>query len=577
MFVFICSDNESIIKLDGWIKRIRNANKGVISPDFAMKILSKTNHFSLIKRVLNNIKKVCSDENNVLVSEKILPYKEFILSCVDGRETSDDVMKELKNIASVGNFEDEFKAVNNKDKIYKKDFCLSTVVRSKDDYDALMGNNLFVYFDCDEFDLSGLFLERASCIHFKKKSDIKVCDKQMLPRFFDASNCFKLNINNCDMSNVNVFKLGTNSKVTLTTVAGIPVDTDFSECREVNLFGLDLANMKNLKFRNDAHICIKNCYVLPDGFDASGCAMIDFYNIMKMPEILDLSNARVVDLSNCDFNGVKEIKFAKGAKVRFYNAKNLSAKMDTSMCEKVEFAYEHYDEQGKLFNEAKDEKETIKTEVLDFSNCKNVDLEGADLKGVKEIKFMKGASVNFRFAKNLPKTLDFSECEIVDMFRANLIGVRDMKFGEGSIIDLCDCNLRSLKNLVFPANSKVDLSWSKNINSTLDVSLCKEVNLCRCDLRRVKDLKLLHERTWLNIAYAKNLPRYLDFTNCSYVKMVGADFRGVREIKLKTRGFCGAESEPLVFGKGKDFKGKYVYTDELDTAKKMATLINRGR
>ena len=297
---------------------------------------------------------------------------------------------------------------------------------------------------------------------------------------------------------------------------------------------------------------------------------------MKMPEILDLSNARVVDLSNCDFNGVKEIKFAKGAKVRFYNAKNLSAKMDTSMCEKVEFAYEHCDEQGKLFNEAKDEKETIKTEVLDFSNCSDVNLQGCDLKGVKEIKFKKGASVNLRFAKNLPKTLDFSNCRLVDMEKADLRGVRDIKFAEGSIINLGQCDLRRL-NLVFPADSKVDLGWAENINSTLDVSLCKEVSLCRCDLRKVKNLKLLHEGAWLNIAYAKNLPRYLDFTNCSYVQIVGADFSGVREIKLKSRGFCGDESEPLVFGEGKDFKGKYVYTDELDTAKKMATVINRGR
>ena len=96
-------------------------------------------------------------------------------------------------------------------------------------------------------------------------------------------------------------------------------------------------------------------------------------------------------------------------------------------------------------------------------------------------------------------------------------------------------------------------------------------------MRKVKDLKLLHERTWLNIAYAKNLPRYLDFVNCSYIKMVGADLRGVREIKLKSRGFYNEDDRPLVWGTGKNFKGKYVYTDELDTAKKMATLINRGR
>ncbi len=575
MFVFISNDNENVIELDGWIKRTRNANKGVITPEFAMEILSKTNHFALIKNVLNNIKKVCSDEKDVLVPEKLLAYKEFILSCVDGRETSNGVMNELKNIASLCNFEDEFKKVNQKNKLYKKGFCATTVVRSKDDYDALMGSDLIVYFDSDEFDLSKLYLERASCIYFKKKSDIKVSQKNILPRYFDASNCFKLNIDNCDMSNVDILKLGERSRVTLSTVSNIPVDTDFSKCIEVNLLGLDLSNMSNLKFRKEAHLCLNNSPVLPNNFDASGCAVVNFNNVIKMPEVLDLSNARVVDLSNCDFNGVKEIKFKEGAKVRFYNAKNLACKMDTSMCANVDFAYEHYKENGNLLNETIDEKEAIKTEVLDFSNCKEVDLEGADLKGVKEIKFMKGASVNLRYAKNLPKTLDFSECEIVDMFRTNLSGVRDMKFAEGSIIALSDCDLRRL-NLVFPANSKVDLSWSKNINSTLDVSLCSEVNLCRCDLRRVKDLKLLHERTWLNIAYAKNLPGYLDFVNCTHIDMVGVDLRGVREIKLKSRGFYKEDDRPLVWGTGKNFKGKYVYADELETnEKENETLLSR--
>lgn len=572
MFVKIDNQKIDVFELDKWINRTRDATEDKkISPEFAMEILKKTNHYAVIKKVLKDIK--TKNKTN----EELLPYKEFILSCVDGRETSPNALEMLQELAEKGGFKKEFDVINKKDKIYKKGLLTVDTVKSKAEFDAIKGNNLAVYYDNDNVDLSEFYLDRVAVFYFKDKASVTVTNKKVMPKYFDVSNCYRLNFRNCDVSDVEEFKFKEGAIVTFATVKGLRDNIDFSNCKEVSLFALDLANLNNLKFRKGAHLWVNNCPVLPDSFDASNCDVVGFDGVTKMPKVLDLSNVRVVNISNCDMEGVEEIKFGKGAKVKFYNVKNLSAKMDTSMCENVEFAYEHYDEQGKLFNEAKDEKETIKTEVLDFSNCKNVDLEGADLKGVKEIKFMKGASVNLRFAKNLPKTLDFSECEIVDMFRANLKGVRDMKFGEGSIIDLCDCNLRSLKNLVFPANSNVDLSWSKNINSTLDVSLCKEVNLCRCDLRRVKDLKLLHERTWLNIAYAKNLPRYLDFTNCSYVKMVGADFRGVREIKLKTRGFCGAESKPLVFGKGKDFKGKYVYTDELDTAKKMATLINRGR
>ena len=56
MFVAINNADMNIFQVDEWIKRTRDANNGIISPDFAMKILGKTNHRGHIKTVIKNIK-----------------------------------------------------------------------------------------------------------------------------------------------------------------------------------------------------------------------------------------------------------------------------------------------------------------------------------------------------------------------------------------------------------------------------------------------------------------------------------------------------------------------------------------
>ena len=86
MFVAIDNKNMDALKVEEWINHTRDANGGVISPEFAMEILTKTNHFAHIKKTINYIKKSCTDEKGELVTDKVLAYKDFILSAVDERE-----------------------------------------------------------------------------------------------------------------------------------------------------------------------------------------------------------------------------------------------------------------------------------------------------------------------------------------------------------------------------------------------------------------------------------------------------------------------------------------------------------
>ena len=57
MFVEIKNDDYAI-KIEEWIKRTRKDNKGVITPEFAMEVLKKTNHSGNLRTVIATIKEL---------------------------------------------------------------------------------------------------------------------------------------------------------------------------------------------------------------------------------------------------------------------------------------------------------------------------------------------------------------------------------------------------------------------------------------------------------------------------------------------------------------------------------------
>ena len=118
MFVEIENRDMNEHNVDKWIKLTRKDSGDIISPEFAMKILSKTNHIANIKTVLKNIKAQCVDENKKLVLELVLPYREFILSCVDGREQSEMIMSDLIELAEACGCKEELETINNNEKVY---------------------------------------------------------------------------------------------------------------------------------------------------------------------------------------------------------------------------------------------------------------------------------------------------------------------------------------------------------------------------------------------------------------------------------------------------------------------------
>ena len=166
MFVAMDNRDKSAIKIEGLIQRTRN--NGEITPEFAMEILSLTNHHANIKKLVNSIKNICTTK------EDILPYREFILSCVDGREVEGEAFDNLREMAKLCGCENELEEANNKPKFYEKKDCDNAIVVSTiEEFDALIGKNLKVYFDADKVDLSKCDLSGVKEIKFKDKEQEK--------------------------------------------------------------------------------------------------------------------------------------------------------------------------------------------------------------------------------------------------------------------------------------------------------------------------------------------------------------------------------------------------------------------
>ena len=315
MFVEIDNKNMDALNVEEWINRTRDANGGVISPEFAMEILGKTNHFAHIKKVINHIKKSCMDENGELVADKVLEYKEFILSCVDGREMSPQALEVLQDLADACGVRDEFDEINSEEpKWYKKDDCDIVIVISDEEFEALEGGNLRIFFDADMVCLRYSNLEGIKALKFREGADVDLSCSD-LPKELDLSMCSKVILEGCDLSVVEKIKFREDAEVDLSGAKSFPEELDVSMCSMVKLCHCDLSRVKKIKFREGGVLSLSGAYVFPKELDVSMCSK--------------------VYLNGCNLKGVEKIKFREGAEVYLYRAQNLPKDLDVSMCSKV--------------------------------------------------------------------------------------------------------------------------------------------------------------------------------------------------------------------------------------------------
>ena len=407
MFVAINNSEMNVPQVLDWINRTKNANNNIISPEFAMDILSKTNFYGHIKTVLKNIKDRCKTK------DEILPYKEFILSCVDRRVMSEQAMADLQKLAEKGGFGAEFDKVNGKTKIYELKDCENVdvkIIKTKKEFYNLGGENLRIFFDADKIDLSSCCLSNVKSLKFREGSEVNLSYAYGLPKDLDVSMCSEVNLISCDLMGIS-FKFREGAEVNLTSAYNFPKDLDLSMWSKVNLSNCYLDKVEKIKFREGAHINLDGAHYLPKDLDLSMCSVVDLYE--------------------CDLAVVEKIKFREGAKISLQWVHNSPKNLDVSMCSEVDLSHNDLEKLKLKFREGAIVNlscaYTLPKE-LDLSMCSKVNLINCDLEGVERIKFGEGALVNLSCADNLPKDLDLSMCSKVNLSECYLSGVERIKF-----------------------------------------------------------------------------------------------------------------------------------------------------
>ena len=366
MFVTINNTDMNVFKIDEWINHNRDANGGVISPEFAMEILSKTNFHGHIKKVLKNIKENCTTK------EELMPYKEFILSCIDGRDMSDTAFKDLREMAEKCECEEEFDNADQKSKVYDKFECnITQIIYSFQMFVKLDEGVSSVFFEGTDVEIHGLDLSKLRVVRFVSGAKVDVKPNTLLPRKMDFSCCSEVRIRDCVLSTVEEMKFGDDAKVYLSLINNLPEVLDVSKCSLVEFSASDLSPIKELKLKDGVKLGLNGAKNLPQDLDVSMCS--------------------IVQANDCDFSGVKKLEFGEGSSFHAIEAKNFP-------------------------------------EYVDVSNCLWVSLRRCVMKGMKEIKFGKCSRVCLEGSSIDASKLDFSECEYVTLQDCILSGVKEIKF-----------------------------------------------------------------------------------------------------------------------------------------------------
>jgi hypothetical protein len=196
MFVEINNTELKTWAIHYLIARNEHESREVVSPEFALEVLSKTNHSGNIKRMIYDISSECKTK------EELMPYKEFILSCVEGREQSEKVKSILCKQASVCGFLDEFVAADSKPKLYGSMSASGVTVHSKEELEAIEGKGQSVYYAGDVAKLDGVDLSKFYDVKFIEGCSVEFGARTKLPYKLDVSLCSDVKFGLCNLASL---------------------------------------------------------------------------------------------------------------------------------------------------------------------------------------------------------------------------------------------------------------------------------------------------------------------------------------------------------------------------------------
>lgn len=481
MFVEIENMDLNPIQVETEIKNRRNAC-GKFTPELACWALTKTNNYANIKFVIRNIMRLPKSEWK--------EYKDFVLSCVDGREQSEQALKDLRELAKACGCEEEFNLASKNEKIYPKDVCKTTCVGSVKELKEAIANGVFVYeaiikdehnIDLTNTDLSKVYRLKCStnsCCYLSNSS--LPCEMDIISYSIDfsGSNFSKVKKVTC------VGDRYRGLTIDLSEIVNLPA-IDLSNARKVRMMKCDLRNFDEFKFMDGADVDLSYSYNFPKVVDVSNADVdlewCDFAGVEKiifgkdadlrgaknLPKTLDFRGCDFVRLSEANLEGVEEIIFGSCGIVNMCEAKNLCKVVDVSNCERGVFAktdftgVEKFVAPKRVLSLA---RATNLPKILDLRNCNAVTGNDTDWSGVEEIKFKEGAEVHMQDSCNFPKKLDFSMCGTLDLTGCDFSGVKEVKFRDEAQMEYC---MDRVKNFTGKFVYDKVKQMKKNVRSTV--------------------------------------------------------------------------------------------------------------
>ncbi len=316
MFVAIDNTDMDVFKVEEWINRTRDANGGVISPEFAMEILGKTNHFAHIKKVINHIKKACMDENGELVKDKVLAYKDFILSSVDRREHEGIALKGVQELADACGIREEFDKANEKSKAYNKVDCEKWyIIKNKLNLYGIKEDDVNVLLDCAEVSFEVNELAKVKKLRFIEGAVVRFWGAEKIPEDVDFLPCRRVQIYNYDLSKIKNFHFREGSTVAFNKVQNIPDNLDVSMCDKVEFSVCDISRINKIELKEGG--------------------VITLYKL-TVPKDFDFTKSSGVDVCSCYFTNINEVSFREGADVSLRTSYEMPKIVDISMCKKAD-------------------------------------------------------------------------------------------------------------------------------------------------------------------------------------------------------------------------------------------------
>ena len=255
--------------------------------------------------------------------------------------------------------------------------------------------------------------------------------------------------------------------------------------------------------------------------DNAGQQVLNIINV-KEGEIFDLDNRYIsdgmLDLSGVDLSKAKDVVFSGTfEKISLLNTKfpEQMKQLDLSKCSALDLSGADLSmvEDLKLPSSIEGLKGTKFPETLkqlDLSKCSALDLSGVDLSQVEDLRLP--IRITSLEGTKFPKKIDFSGCSALDLSGVDLSLVEDLTLPSG---------ITSLEKIKFPETLK-----------QLDLSKCYGLDLSGVDLSQFEDLRLPSNIKGLNGTKFPETLKQLDLRHCYGLDLSGADLSQFEDLML---------------------------------------------